>query len=486
VIRSHDNLNGHLGSHSNDPSSPVHSDEHLNDLITEYKRSTPKFEKMAEHARDLCEEEISKQLTPIPAIIDQRCKDPISLRVKMQTKYKSGVGCSTFQHARKKWRIPDLAAMRIALYYPNQNEEVKKFLKGIFIVVSAEKPRKPSGYVADHYTVRFKEDAPKDKKGHVLFHQDEDDVVEIQVVSVLSHTWSQVEHKIKYKRKAYTPLSPTEQRILKGLSGLVGSGDLLLEELYDLQQQNSRVFEDEYALGGWLWKYIPKDSPLCMGVHRASDQKILRLFLNVFKFNTPDDLGQVLKQICPQEKDQDAQLKLENIRSKYKPSEPRLSIYLMDYIISIMNTSELDQALAMAKHLQTELAYRCQTVLNSLNWLHELFDESTEDDQFSAILTEYHSKGSDERMSLQWAYTDIARESMAKGDEAVPSDAEKIQKLWQWMGTTDCPALRLVFQIAQRGVWQESIPQLLRQLSNRQPYYIHSRESTRNVGDTEE
>jgi hypothetical protein len=92
-------------------------------------------------------------------------------------------------------------------------------------------------------------------------------VVEVQVVSVLSHTWSQVERTIKYKRDAYTPLSPTEQRILKGLRELLESGDLLLEELYEHQRQNTHVFEDDYELGSWLWKNIPKDSPLCMGVY---------------------------------------------------------------------------------------------------------------------------------------------------------------------------------------------------------------------------
>lgn len=459
----------------------------LEKLITDYKRSIPKFVAMSKHARSLCEDGILKYLPSVPAIFDQRCKDPCSLKEKMRTKYKC-TDCADFETARANHGIPDVAAMRIALYYPNQNKEVGNLLEKIFNVHRVERLGKESGYVADHYAVSFKDSAPKlNGEKQALFHQEESDRVEIQVVSVLSHTWSQVEHKLKYKRKTYMPLSVTETRILKGLSGLIASGDLLLEELYDHQRENIRVFEDEYDLGSWLWKNIPKDAPLCMGDYRAIDQKVLFAFLNVLQINTPDDLGQILKGICPYDKTSESERK--NIEDKfngqkatYNLSTPRTSICLMDHIL--LPTSEVDQesALEKAKAPLTLHAYTCQTVLNALLWLHELFDHKNDTDEFYQILYEYRNRGTDEKLSVNWAYTNITRVHIARGRKPGRGDDEKfLALLWDWMENTDRPALKLVFRIAQLGVWQGPITQVLKQLGSFKPLEIISRESTGTV-----
>lgn len=187
---------------------------------------------MAQYARDICEEAISKELPPIPAILDHRYKDALSLTVKMKEKYGSCVDCKNFLEARVKYNIPDLAAIRISLLYPSQKKEVKMLLERVFEVRNAQTTKKLSGYEADHYLVRFRDNKPLDNRGAALFEQQEDDVVEVQVVTIFAHTWSQVEHKLKYKRKTYTPLSTTENRMLQGLSGVVATGDYLLDELY--------------------------------------------------------------------------------------------------------------------------------------------------------------------------------------------------------------------------------------------------------------
>jgi ppGpp synthetase/RelA/SpoT-type nucleotidyltranferase len=452
----------------------------------------PKFEKMAKYAENLCRAAISRQSTPIPAIFDHRAKDRISLKVKMRDKYHSKpdarAKCDTFQNARVALEIDDLAAMRIALYYPNQNLEVGKLIEEIFEVRKVDKPKKESGYIADHYVVRFKDNEPEDTAGKSRFKQEPEDMVEIQVVSVFFHTWAQVEHKVKYKRKAYPSLSDTEQRIIKGLRGLVTTGDLLLEELYDLQLKITRPFEDEYALGSWLCKNIPEHSLPRMGNHRGSDQIILFKFLNIFQLNTPDTLGDILKEIIPQKKTQESEVKLQAIIQKYALSQPRTSIILIDHIFRNLCKAKLDRACENIRyptgkpHLD-KLTYQCRTVLNALNWLHELFDEKKEKDQFAQVLEKYRNLGDSEASSVHWAYNGTARSF----ETTPPSASEPILKLWRWMeDAANCPALSLVFRLAQSGIWQESNDELIYQLYKRRPWYVISRESTDDVGEAEE
>lgn len=443
---------------------------------------------MSKHARGLCEERFLEYLPSVPAIFDQRCKDPSSLKEKMRTKYKC-TGCVDFDTARANHDIPDVAAMRIALYYPNQNKDVGDLLNKIFKVHKVERLGKESGYVADHYAVSFKDSAPKlNGEKQPLFHQEENDRVEIQVVSVLSHTWSQVEHKLKYKRKTYTPLSMTETRILQGLSGLVASGDLMLEELYDHQRENIRVFEDEYDLGSWLWKNITRDAPLCMGEYRATDQKVLFAFLNVLQINTPDNLGEILKGICPYEKTSEPERmyiveKCNRLKAKYNLSTPRTSICLMDYILSKISEMDQESVVERTKASLTSHAYKCQTVLNALLWLHELFDHKNDTDEFYQILYEYRKRGTDEKLSVKWVYTNISRAFIARGDDPGRADGKNLELLWDWMETADRPALKLVFRTAQLGALQGPVEQVIRQLGAFKPLEIISRESTGTVED---
>jgi hypothetical protein len=57
--------------HQNTSHESCQISKHLDALIKEYKALEPKFKIMANHAKDLCEKDMSKQ---IPAILSQRCK----------------------------------------------------------------------------------------------------------------------------------------------------------------------------------------------------------------------------------------------------------------------------------------------------------------------------------------------------------------------------------------------------------------------------
>jgi hypothetical protein len=322
--------------------------------------------------------------------------------------------------------------------------------------------------VADHYIVQVKKEDVID--GSYTWHRL--DKVEIQVVSILFHAWAEVEHQIKYKRIFFTEISNSETRMLDCLRAVVGSGDLLLEELYHLQSQNTNVFQDKYGLGKFLLDHIPKDSRISIGDNREIEEAYvgsLWSFLKVFKMNSPEILSRGLSPLC---KEEDSEQILDKIDAKYKPFKPKPQVYIMDYVLSLL--SRVDQ-ISMA--LETERStnpdsYRCRTVLSALIWLGELFDDV---DEVNNILLGYYNTGRREHESLEWAYKGIARVPILNGEEAyICHDRDRINDLWAWLEKQKDNPLALVFNISRLGVLKTD----LSQLRSRMPLFMMTEESS--------
>ncbi|KAF2655093.1 hypothetical protein K491DRAFT_439997 [Lophiostoma macrostomum CBS 122681] len=85
------------------------------------------------------------------------------------------------------------------------------------------------GYRAVHYRVPM-----KDSDETKVYDWMENDQVEIQVVSALTHAWAEVGHDIIYKTYAFGEPTLEERRTLDALNGLIQSGDLLLESFQEM------------------------------------------------------------------------------------------------------------------------------------------------------------------------------------------------------------------------------------------------------------
>jgi ppGpp synthetase/RelA/SpoT-type nucleotidyltranferase len=461
----------------------------LENLIEAWRKERSKYIIMSKLAAKLCYDRLKDQVQIMPCT--SREKDPDSLRVKLETKHADCLDRATFKDVIEK--IPDLAAMRIALYYPNQSANVKTLLEQIFDILPKHDTKgirqtRESGYVADHYWFKLKESDIPPPGDPAHYYPEDTDRVEIQVVSVLVHTWAQVEHQIKYKRKTYTPLSPSEDRILKGLRSIAGSGDIFLEELYDLQAEDTHTFKDQYFLGIWLAENVPEQSRLLKWRNREKDQNLLQIFLEIFKITSPRTLGDVLKHLCPHNKTgaasenlppKRADARLDEIDNKYAPFKPSTPLYLIDFIILNLRPTEEEEFSQRVKNRPNKLTYQCLTVLNALGWLHQLFDEKNNDSHFLKIFEDYRRRGPNERCNLQWAYRSPSRRYIIQGHapELVGED-EKIQNLWSWMDKTENEAMKLAFQISRYGVWQKSHKELFAQLTTDKPHVVESREGT--------
>ncbi|KAF2268389.1 hypothetical protein CC78DRAFT_455664, partial [Lojkania enalia] len=194
------------------------------------------YAKVADQAREKCETLLTKE--GIQAEFKNRPKATESLRQKctnrvmQESKYYPNID-AIYED------IIDLAGVRIALYFPRQKESVHKLIKGHFEVIeekehpeneqeraskSGKKQAEPysRGYTATHYRVRLKP----------AFTRSGEEIIEIQVMSVLHHAWANVRHDITYKALS-GKVSKEERNILNGLNNLLFTGEWFLDTFYE-------------------------------------------------------------------------------------------------------------------------------------------------------------------------------------------------------------------------------------------------------------
>lgn len=156
--------------------------------------------------------------------------------------------------------IVDLAGVRVALYFPGEQEQVDKLIFQLFNQLEdkktfreeddAKRDKRFSGYSAVHYRVQLKEqDLGELDKRYAKAR------IEIQVASVLMHAWSEVQHDLVYKQLG-GDLSDQERAILDQLNGLVIAGEISLQMLQQAGEnrvaRNGRNFLNHYELAAHL------------------------------------------------------------------------------------------------------------------------------------------------------------------------------------------------------------------------------------------
>jgi len=230
-------------------------EEIVSKFIEQYKVEFDYYSNLAELVRDECDNKL--QSAGIKAITSWRAKNPDSLRLKL-TKRDKDKNYQAIEDIRND--IADLAGVRIALYFPSEREAIEKLINELFIIknrkIFPEQSQKPtytkrfSGYWATHYRVVLKPNINNLRYSTKL--------VEIQVASVLMHSWSEIEHDLVYKPNN-GKLSEEELHILDEINGLVMVGEIALERLQETMvdriNRKSR-FDDSYELKNYLSKYI--------------------------------------------------------------------------------------------------------------------------------------------------------------------------------------------------------------------------------------
>lgn len=237
----------------------------ISDFISAYMREYDYYQSAAAICSRRCEQLLATQ--GIRAIVSHRAKRPTKLQSKLQQRNKDK---NYKTHESIRADIPDLAGVRIALYFPADRDKVKTILSDNFDVLKVRnfpergKPLKESkrfdGYHADHYRIVMPETTLEDgEKSYAAA------AIEIQVGSVLMHAWAEVEHDLVYKPESGMP-SEDEHAILDELNGMVIAGEIALERLQKaverrLSSAQNVQFDNHYELAAYLHKWMRGSVP---------------------------------------------------------------------------------------------------------------------------------------------------------------------------------------------------------------------------------
>lgn len=200
--------------------------------LEEYKERYDDYQKLAETVNSLITERLKQT-------------DISPMQVKYRVKTQESIAGKLF---RKSDRYPDLLHMtdivgfRIICYFSDQVDTVATFLEEMFDVDTENSIDKRSsipatafGYLSLHYICRLrKENAGSEDLCRIPF--------EIQIRSVLQHTWAEIEHDLGYKSEFGVPRNI--RREFSRVAGLLEVADeLFLNIKNDLRVYKAEVRE---------------------------------------------------------------------------------------------------------------------------------------------------------------------------------------------------------------------------------------------------
>lgn len=269
----------------------------IEDFISRYRKEYDFYEQAARLIGQSLD--TAMQRAGIRAIITYRAKSPTRLEAKLRQR----AGTKNYVAIDDIYRdIIDLAGARVALYFPAERDQAGKLIQDLFALTESPKDfpagstpsyqKRFSGYWATHYRVRLRESLLNESQRRYM-----DAVVEIQVASVLMHSWAEVEHDLVYK-PTQGRLSHEEYAILDELNGLVITGEIALERLQKAGEARvaaqDRRFGNHYDLAAYL---LDKAGPMLRGP--APDAALGRVdllyaLLERLDLASPERLGRYL------------------------------------------------------------------------------------------------------------------------------------------------------------------------------------------------
>ena len=226
----------------------------VDEFLAHYPREIDFYDHAARLVAQLLEARL--QVAGVRAIVTFRAKAASKLEPKVRER---AIKKSYLNVSDIYVDIPDLAGVRVALYFPAQREQVGRIIEEALVVMQSKifpdgtpsaYPKRFTGYAATHYRVRLREIMLSDAQRRYAEAR-----VEIQVASVLMHAWSEVEHDLVYK-PCQGKLSEDEYAILDQLNGMVMAGEIALEQLQRAGDARisarGRPFANHYDLAAHL------------------------------------------------------------------------------------------------------------------------------------------------------------------------------------------------------------------------------------------
>lgn len=214
------------------------NEQYVEERIRQY--SKPLYEEFAEQVLNILELLIKQEYPDIKiASYSKRAKDVESLRKKLcKDKY------------NENSEITDLAGVRIITYSRKDIPLIAKIIKSSFEIDISHSVNKTLtlgndkvGYRGDHYVVSFDKSRvqmPENKKFEGL-------KCEIQVTSLIAHTWSEITHEKGYKFEGELPRELERRKNL--LAGILELADLEMDAYVESFDNYVSKIEQEIEKG---------------------------------------------------------------------------------------------------------------------------------------------------------------------------------------------------------------------------------------------
>ncbi len=211
------------------------TDPEIEQVYSAYLLQMARYEKAAQLVADRLRRELRAEAR-LRQIISFRAKHPEDLREKLRRKRKDYAGRRDDLMGNLNQVVTDLAGVRIVVYQSDDEERVVALIDRT--LPPAERPdarpdpyRKPNGYRATHRLV-----LPPSDAGELSVQSA---ICEVQVTTLASHLFNELEHDITYKGHGIEP-SVADHNCLRHSRTLTELLDAKVDELFKHRREAVR------------------------------------------------------------------------------------------------------------------------------------------------------------------------------------------------------------------------------------------------------
>jgi putative GTP pyrophosphokinase len=201
-----------------------------NEFITTYKSKFASYELFTNKLKDLITSLLQKEKINYH-LIEERTKSVESFSEKIERKKD--------KYSDPLSEITDLCGLRIILYYTDEIDKVDKLIRDNFNIDEPNSINKRTtlnedqfGYLSYHYVISLN----SSRINLPEWDNYKDFKAEIQVRTVLQHSWASISHALQYKKSFEVP-SILKRKLFR----LAGLFELADEEFQEIRDKNSEV-----------------------------------------------------------------------------------------------------------------------------------------------------------------------------------------------------------------------------------------------------
>lgn len=219
---------------------------HEQAAVAEYLRHAGFYAELASSAKRIAEEALKRRNIRVHSI-EARAKDPTNFGRKAAKPSKNDPSKPMYPNPINQ--ITDKAAIRIITFFPRTIQDIDEMLRAEFSVIEhfdkgeslIEEER--FGYQSVHYLATINS-ARTSLPEYAKFKTAK---VEVQVRTILQHSWAEIEHDIQYKSSATIPRDI--KRRFMSLAGLLEIADREFQAIQDADRDLAKRAETAIFAG---------------------------------------------------------------------------------------------------------------------------------------------------------------------------------------------------------------------------------------------